>query len=69
MITLKTLHPFINENNEKNFELVKHFAEDENGEKYLIKQLETGILYQEAIDIFPCPYTYESTDIKANDEN
>lgn len=30
---------------------------------YKIKQIETGILYDEAIDIIPCAYTYEETDI------
>lgn len=30
---------------------------------YLIKQVETGELYQEAIDIENVPYTYEETDI------
>lgn len=28
-----------------------------------IRQIETGVLYGEAVDIFPCPYTYEETDI------
>ena len=30
---------------------------------YLIKQVETGELYQEAIDVENAPYTYEETDI------
>lgn len=25
-------------------------------------QVETGAIYREAIDIYPCPYTYEETD-------
>jgi len=29
----------------------------------MLKQVETGILYEDAIDIQPCPYTYEETDI------
>ena len=28
-----------------------------------IKQIETNILYDDAIDIIPCPYTYEETDV------
>lgn len=28
-----------------------------------IKQIETNILYEDAVDIQPCPYTYEETDI------
>ena len=29
---------------------------------YYIRQIETGILYEDAVDILPCPYTYEETD-------
>jgi len=32
-------------------------------EYLMLKQVETGILYEDAIDIQPCPYTYEETDI------
>lgn len=35
---------------------------------YLIKQVETGELYQEAIDIENAPYTYEETDILIEEE-
>ena len=28
-----------------------------------IRQIETGNLYDDAVDIIPCPYTYEETDI------
>ena len=28
-----------------------------------IRQIETNILYDDAMDITPCPYTYEETDI------
>ena len=30
---------------------------------YMIRQTETGNTYQEAVDIIPCAYTYEETDI------
>ena len=29
----------------------------------LIRQIETGYLFEEAGDFIPCPYTYEETDI------
>lgn len=54
MIEIK--EKFDEENN-----LVSHWSEDENGDKYYIKQEETGIEYEEAIDIYPCPYTYRAT--------
>lgn len=37
--------------------LVKHYSD--SGMKLL--QVETGIMYDEAIDIVPCKYTYEET--------
>ena len=44
--------------------LEKHYAEDENGVKYRIKQVETGRVYDEAVDVVPCRYTYQVTDEK-----
>lgn len=38
---------------------VYHYSD----EGYYIKQIETDILYEDAIDIVPCKYTYEETDI------
>ena len=29
----------------------------------MIKQIETGNLYEDAMDVIPCKYTYEETDI------
>ena len=56
MIELKTIYL---ENN-----LIKHYAEDSQGNKYYILQVETGIIYPEAIDVIPCRYTYVVTDKK-----
>ena len=28
-----------------------------------IRQIETGVVCDSALDIYPCPYTYEETDI------
>lgn len=36
---------------------IRHYSD--NG--YMIRQIETNILYEDAIDIIPCPYTYEET--------
>ena len=38
--------------------LVKHY--NDNGT--MILQVETGIMYGEAIDVVPCRYTYAETD-------
>lgn len=29
---------------------------------YKIRQIETGIVYYDAVDVLPCRYTYEETD-------
>lgn len=34
-----------------------------SNEGYYIKQVETGAIYDEAIDVESAPYTYEETDI------
>ena len=39
--------------------LIRHYSD----KGMLIKQNETDILYSEAIDIIPCPFSYEETDI------
>lgn len=42
----------------KNGELVRHYSD----ESMMILQTETGIEYEEAVDVVPCRYTYEETD-------
>ena len=37
---------------------IRHYSD----EGYLILQKETGTLYEDAVDVVPCPYTYEETD-------
>ena len=37
---------------------IRHYS-DEN---FKIRQIETGILYDEAVDVVPCRYTYEESD-------
>lgn len=43
---------------------VKLYKTTTTKEGYYIKQLPTGILYVEAVDVENAPYTYEETDIK-----
>ena len=37
---------------------IRHYS-DQN---FKIRQIETNIIYEDAVDIIPCPYTYEETD-------
>lgn len=41
----------------KDDKLIRHYSD--SGTKLL--QVETGLVYDEAIDIVPCQYTYEET--------
>ena len=61
MIELKLQRPYVHYDGEVFNHLEKHYAEDANGVRYKIKQVETGIIYDEAVDIYPCKYTYEAT--------
>lgn len=38
--------------------LVRHYSDS----GYKIRQIETGIVYSEAVDVVPCRYAYEETD-------
>lgn len=42
----------------ENGERIRHYS-DQN---FKIRQIETDILYDEAVDALPCRYTYEETD-------
>lgn len=43
---------------------IRHYSD----EGYKIRQVETGAVYDDAIDVVPCRYTYEETDILVEDE-
>lgn len=45
-------------------QFVKHYSN--KGLK--LRQIETGAVYDEAIDVIPCPYTYEETDERVTEE-
>ena len=68
MVELRTEYPFQMPNGALNEGLIKHWAEDENGKRYLIKQIETNLEYGEAVDVFPCPYTYVVTSTPETEE-
>ena len=38
--------------------LIHHFSD----EGKMIRQVETGAIYSEAVDVVPCEFTYEETD-------
>ena len=69
MVELKKQQPYIDGNGNTRANLEKHWAEDENGVKYYIIQVQTGIKYAEAVDVFPCRYTYKTTNEKIEEVN
>ena len=44
--------------------LIRHFSD----KGVLLRQIETGDQYADPIDIVPCPYTYEETNIPVEQE-
>lgn len=47
--------------------LIRHWANESESDMdeeatYKIRQVETDIIYAEAVDIIPCRYTYNATD-------
>ena len=56
---LQTQYPFIDDQGISHDNLIKHWTDDES--KTLL-QIETGAMYDEAVDIYPCPYTYQEID-------
>ena len=48
----------------ENGERIRHWS-DLN---FKIRQIETGIIYDDAIDITPCKYTYEETNEPIEEE-
>lgn len=67
MVEIKRQYPFIDENGNARADLEKHYAENENGEMFYIKQIETGVIYAEAVDVYPCKYSYVATEEKIDE--
>ena len=44
--------------------LIKHYSD----QGFMLRQIETGIMYTDPIDLVPCVYTYEETDEKIESE-
>lgn len=59
MIEIVTEYPYNN-----NYTLVKTYAIDELGSHYKIQQVQTGAIFEEAIDQYPPKYSYVATEEK-----
>lgn len=58
-------NPFIDGNGKKHKDLVRTYSDDETK---MLLQVETGVTYDDAIDTFPCKYTYEEIDKPIEEE-
>lgn len=47
-------YPYITEQDEKNYDFIRHYSD----EGHKIVQNETGRVFEEALDRYPCKYTY-----------
>lgn len=57
---LKEQYPFVDDNGVTHNNLIKHWTDDPEHKTLL--QVETGAMYDEAIDLYPCAFTYEEID-------
>lgn len=55
---LKKQYPYVDEFGVTYPNLIKHWVEDENGNLGKLLQIETGIVYDIAVDVYPCKYNY-----------
>lgn len=62
---LKEQYPYIDDKGVVHNDLIKHWTDDETK---ILLQVETGTMYDEAIDIYPCPYTYQEIDKPEEEE-
>lgn len=47
----------------------RNFLRSYSDSEKMIRKKETGVLYAEALDLVPCSFTYEETDISIEEEN
>ena len=52
---IKTQYPYVDDEGVTHSNLIKTYTDNPNMD---IKQVETGCIYSEAIDIYPCKFTY-----------
>lgn len=53
-----TQTPYVDKNNTTHYNLIKHYSD----KGMYILQIETGVIYAEAVDVLPCKYNYVETD-------
>ena len=62
---IKTQYPYIDDFGQERLDLIKTYT-DTPGK--CLRQIETGFIYDEAIDAYPLRFTYEEIDIPTEEE-
>lgn len=62
---IKTQHPYIDAFGVEHDNMIKTWT---TNSKKVMLQVETGNLYEEAIDLYPCPFTYQEVDKPEEEE-
>lgn len=57
-MAIQTQYPFVNEEGQEFENLIKTYSDE--GKQIL--QNETGNIYDEAVDVYPCRYTYSEVE-------
>lgn len=61
-----TQYPFVDDGGTVHENLIRHYTDDPEHKTLL--QVETGANYDDAVDIYPCPFTYEEIDKPTEEE-
>ena len=63
---VKTQYPYVDDFGTEHQNLIKHWTDDETK---ILLQVETGIMYEEAVDAYPCRFTYQEVDKPVEEES
>ena len=63
---LRTQYPFVDEQGVVHENLIRHYTDDPEHKTLL--QVETGVEYDDAVDLYPCAFTYEEIDKPIEEE-
>ena len=61
-----TQHPYVDDQGISHETLIRTYTDSEGK---ILQQVETGFLYLEAIDVYPCAFTYIEVDIPLEEDD
>lgn len=63
---LITQYPFIDDEGVVYYNFIKYYSDQEHKG---VRQIETGTIFDSAVDIYPSPFTYEEVDLEEENKN